>query len=119
MRHVIADLFLRDSIQDPELDCRLITVPEVRMSPDLRLATVYVMPLGAAPNPKLVKQLEKHRKFVRSEVTARVNLKFSPDIRFRHDERFAEVERIDRLLRSESVVRDLSHDHDHEHEQDQ
>jgi ribosome-binding factor A len=92
---------------DDTLDTRLITVPEVRVSPDLKWATIFVRYLKPEPNQDWLEALDKHRKFVRHEVTKRVNLKFSPDIRFREDDRMDAADRIDALLRSENVARDL------------
>ena len=107
VRHAVADILARDGIHDPVIETHLITVPEVRMSPDLRLATVYVMPLGGADESDVLAALERNKRFLRGEVAHRVNLKFAPDIRFRIDEQFREAERIERLLRSPQVQRDL------------
>jgi ribosome-binding factor A len=85
-------------------------VPEVRMSPDLKLATIYVMPLGGRGIKEVVAALEQNKKFLRGEVAHRVNLKFAPDLRFRVDERFDEAERIEKLLRTPAVQRDLKTD---------
>jgi ribosome-binding factor A len=82
-------------------------VPEVRMSADLRLATVYVMPLGGRDINEVVASLERNKRFLRGEIARRVNLKFAPEIRFRADERFDEAERIEKLLRTPEVQRDL------------
>jgi ribosome-binding factor A len=92
----------------------MITIPEVRVSADLRLATVYVMPLGGRDAENVVAAFEHHKKFLRAEIARRINLKFAPDIRFRVDDRFAEAERIEKLLRSPDVKRDLKHDEDGE-----
>jgi ribosome-binding factor A len=86
----------------------VITIPEVRMSPDLKLATAYVMPLGGRDEEAVLKALDKNRKVLRQEVARRVNLKFAPDLRFRRDESFDEAARIDSLLRSERVARDTA-----------
>jgi ribosome-binding factor A len=94
-------------VHDPVIEGHLITVPEVRMSPDLRLATIYVMPMGGRDAEAVVAAFERHKKFLRAELARRVNLKFAPDIRFRVDERFEEAERIDKLLHSPEVARDL------------
>jgi ribosome-binding factor A len=85
----------------------VITVPEVRLSPDLKLATIYVMPLGGRDVKAVVEALERNKRYLRGEIAHRVNLKFAPDIRFRIDERFEEAERIEKLLRSPEVQRDL------------
>jgi ribosome-binding factor A len=107
VRHAIAELLTRGEVHDPVIEGHLITVPEVRMTPDLRHATVYVMPLGGRDVEPVVEALERNKKFIRGEVAHIVNLKFAPDLRFRIDDRFAEAERIDRLLRSPEVKRDL------------
>jgi ribosome-binding factor A len=107
VRHAVAEILARGDIHDPVIETHLITVPEVRMSPDLRLATVYVMPLGGTDENDVLAALERNKRFVRGEVARKVNLKFAPDVRFRIDERFEEAERIERLLRSPEVKRDL------------
>jgi len=110
VRHAISDLLMRGEVHDPVIEGHLITVPEVRMSPDLRLATIYIMPLAGRDADEVVAAFERNKKFLRGEISHRINLKFAPDIRFRADERFAEAERIDRLLRSPEVKRDLIKD---------
>ncbi|MFD2183991.1 MULTISPECIES: 30S ribosome-binding factor RbfA [Rhodoplanes] len=107
IRHAVAEILQRGDVHDPVLETHLITVPEVRMSPDLRLATIYVMPLGGSDEKPVLEALERNRKYLRGEIAHRVNLKFAPDIRFRIDDRFAEAARIDGLLRSPAVKRDL------------
>jgi ribosome-binding factor A len=106
VRHALAEVLQRGDIQDPVLTSHLITIPEVRMSPDLKLATAYVMPLGGQDERAVLEALERNRKPLRQEVAQRVNLKFAPDLRFRRDETFDEAQRIDELLRSEKVRRD-------------
>ncbi|GLS46721.1 30S ribosome-binding factor RbfA [Methylobacterium brachythecii] len=108
VRHAIAEVLQRGDIQDPVLNSHVITVPEVRMSPDLKIATAYVMPLGGQDETPVIQALERNKKVLRQEVARRVNLKFAPDLRFRRDETFDEASRIDALLRSEKVQRDLS-----------
>jgi ribosome-binding factor A len=110
VRHAMAEMLTRGDVHDPVIEDHLITVPEVRMSPDLRLATIYVMPLGGRDTEKVIAAFDRHKKFLRAEIAHRVNLKFAPDIRFRIDERFEEAERIDKLLRSPNVARDLEKD---------
>jgi ribosome-binding factor A len=114
IRHAVAEMLTRGDVHDPVLEGHLITVPEVRMTADLRLATIYVMPLGGRDAEVVVAAFERHKKFLRAEIAHRINLKFAPDIRFRVDERFAEAERIDKLLRSPEVKRDLEHGEDNE-----
>ena len=108
IRHVMADLLSRGAIVDPVLDSHVVTVPEVRMSPDLKLATIYVMPLGGRDEKAVLDALERNKRFLRGEIAHRVNLKFAPDIRFRIDERFEEAERIEKLLHTPRVRRDLT-----------
>ena len=108
IRHEIADMLTRGDVHDPVLEGHLITVPEVRMSADLRLATVYVMPLGGRDVKDVLEALERNNRFLRGEIAHRVNLKFAPDIRFHADERFEEAERIEKLLRTPAVQRDLA-----------
>jgi ribosome-binding factor A len=114
IRHELADMLSRGDIHDPVVEAHMITVPEVRMSPDLRLATIYIMPLGGREVEKVLEALERNKKYVRGEISRRVNLKFAPEIRFRLDERFDEAERIERLLRTPAVRRDLTQETDDE-----
>jgi ribosome-binding factor A len=112
VRHAVADMLTRGDVHDPVIEGHLITVPEVRMTADLRLATIYIMPLAGRDTDEVLAAFDRHRKFLRGEIAHRVNLKFAPDIRFRIDERFAEAERIEKLLRSPAVKRDLEHEDD-------
>ncbi len=108
VRHALAEVLSRGDIQDDVLTRNVITIPEVRMSPDLKLATAYVMPLGGRDEDAVLKALDKNKKVLRQEVARRVNLKFAPDLRFLRDESFDEAARIDALLRSERVARDTA-----------
>jgi ribosome-binding factor A len=110
VRHAIAEILTRGEVHDAVIETHLITVPEVRMSPDLRVATVYVLPLGGHDNAAVLAALDRNKRYLRAEIARRVNLKFAPDIRFRIDESFEEAERIDRLLRTPQVRRDLDND---------
>jgi ribosome-binding factor A len=107
IRHELADLLARGEVHDPVIEGHMITVPEVRVSADLRLATIYVMPLGGRDAKDVIDALERNSRYVRGEIARRVNLKFAPEIRFRIDERFDEAERIEKLLRTPAVQRDL------------
>jgi ribosome-binding factor A len=107
IRHALAEIFARGEVHDEVIETHLITVAEVRMSPDLRLATVYVMPLGGHDAKTVLAALERNKRYLRGEIAHRVSLKFAPDIRFRIDERFEEADRIEQLLRSPQVQRDL------------
>jgi ribosome-binding factor A len=107
IRHAMADMLARGDIHDPVLEGHLVTIPEVRMTADLRQATIYVMPLGGRDVKEVIEALNNNRKFLRGEIAHRVNLKFAPDIRFRVDERFDEAERIEKILRTPRVRRDI------------
>src|SRR5579863_1386713 len=110
IRHELAAMFSRGDVHDAVIETHLITVPEVRMSADLRLATVYIMPLGGRDEKEVLDALDRNKRYMRGEIARRVNLKFAPEIRFRLDERFDEAERIEKLLRTPVVQRDLTHD---------
>jgi ribosome-binding factor A len=114
IRHELADMLSRGDIHDPVIEGHMITVPEVHMSPDLRLATIYVMPLGGRNEQEVIEALDRNKRYIRGEISHRVNLKFAPDIRFRIDERFDEAERIEKLLRTPQVRRDLADESDDE-----
>jgi ribosome-binding factor A len=116
IRHALAEMLSRGDIHDPVIEAHMITVPEVRMTADLRLATIYVMPLGGKDGQEVVAALERNKKFLRGEIAHRVNLKFAPDIRFRVDERFDEAERIEKILRTPQVRRDIESKPDDESE---
>ena len=107
IRHALAEIFTRGEIVDDVLSNYSLTVPEVRMTPDLRLATAYVMPLGGEGADEVVKHLAKHARFLRGELARRVNLRYMPEIRFRVDTSFESSRRIDELLASPKVARDL------------
>ena len=107
IRHAMAEMLARGEVHDPVIEGHLITIPEVRMTADLRLATIYVMPLGGRDVQEVLEALENNKRYLRGEIARRVNLKFSPDIRFHRDERFEEAERIEKLLRTPAVKRDL------------
>ncbi len=110
VRHALAEILSRGDVHDPVLASHLVTVPEVRMSPDLRQATIYVMPLGGKDAKDVLAALERNKRFLRGEIAHRVNLKFAPEVRFRLDERFDEAERIEKILRTPDVQRDLARD---------
>ena len=107
VRHKVAELLIRGEIHDDVLASHVVSISEVRISSDLKLATAYVMPLGGKDTEKVIAALERHKKFIRAEVAQTLDLKYAPDIRFREDETFEEVSRIDRLLFSEKVRRDV------------
>lgn len=108
VRHAIADALTRGEIFDEVLTRHVISVPEVRMSPDLRIATAYVMPLGGGDAQAVVKALAANAKFLRGLIARRIAMKFTPDLRFRVDETFGYAAKIDTLLRKDEVARDLA-----------
>jgi ribosome-binding factor A len=110
MRHALAEMLVRGEIHDEVIAAHVITISEIRMSPDLKLATIYVMPLGGQDLGPVLEALGNNRRFIRGELARAVNLKFAPDIRFRADESFEEATRIDRLLDSPKVRQDVDKD---------
>jgi ribosome-binding factor A len=112
VRHALAQLFARGEIEDDDLTGAVITVPEVRMSPDLKLASAYIMPLGGERAVEIVEALNRHARFIRGRVAPEIDLKFAPEFRFFVDETFDEFGKIDALLRSDRVQRDLHADED-------
>lgn len=112
VRHALAEILAQGRIADPDLDGTIITVPEVRMSPDLKVATALVMPLGGRDADKVMTGLERSRKWLRGQIARKVNLKFAPDLRFRLDTRYDDDMRITRTLRSPVVAQDLGKDPD-------
>ncbi len=106
IRHKLAEMLVRGEIHDDVLASHVVTIPEVRLSPDLKLATVYVMPLGGQDIAPVIEALTQNKKFIRAEVAHALNLKYAPDLRFREDETFEEASRIDRLLDSPKVRQD-------------
>jgi len=109
IRHTVSDLLTRGEVNDPALEGRVITIPDVAMSPDLKLATVYVMPLGGKDVAGIVAALERNKKFLRTEIARRVNLKFAPEVRFKPDQSFDASAKIDALFERPEVKRDLEH----------
>lgn len=105
IRHALAEIFVRGEIVDDVLNQFSLTVSEVRMTPDLKLATVFVLPLGGEGAEDAVKHLDKHKRFLRGKLARRVNLKFMPELRFKTDTSFASSQRIGELLAS--LPRDL------------
>jgi len=110
IRHALAEILARGDVADPLLDRQVVTIPMVRMSPDLKLATVTIMPLGGKDAEKTLAALAQHKKELRTLVARRVNLKFAPDLRFTLDDTFDAQSRIDALLRTPEVARDLRND---------
>ena len=107
IRHSLSEFLLRDEIRDDDLSGVAVTVSEVRASPDLRNATAYVLPLGGANEDKVIRALNKHQKFIRGQITGKVDLKYMPMLKFEADQSFKEADHIEALLRSPNVARDL------------
>ncbi len=107
VRHKVSELLIRGEIHDDVLASHVVSISEVRISPDLKLATAYVMPLGGKDTEKVIAALERHKKFIRAEVAQTLDLKYAPDIRFREDDDVRRGEPHRRLLYSEKVRRDV------------
>lgn len=112
VRHALAEILARGEIADPDLDGVVITVPEVRMSPDLKQATVLVMPLGGRDTGRVMTGLERSKKWFRGQVARRVDLKFAPELHFRLDTRYDDDVRVTEMLHRPDVARDLDDEHD-------
>ena len=112
VRHRLAQLMVRGEIHDEILAGLVISISEVRMSPDLKLATAYIMPLGGKDTDAAIAAFNRHKKFIRGDVARHLNLKSAPEIRFMTDDSFAEAERIERLLHSPEVRRDIEKKND-------
>ncbi|RMH48410.1 MAG: 30S ribosome-binding factor RbfA [Alphaproteobacteria bacterium] len=106
IRRVLSEILTRGDLHDPALS-RPVTVGEVRMSPDLRHATVYVLPLGGAGVAEVLAALDRHRPALRRAVAASVRLKYAPELRFLPDELFDRMDAVRRLMEDEAVRRDL------------
>ncbi|BCJ89279.1 ribosome-binding factor A [Terrihabitans soli] len=107
VRHALAEILQRGEIPDPALGKAVITIPEVKMSPDLKLATAYVMPLGGKDADKIVKALAKNKAFLRGALGKRVELRSVPDLRFMVDTSFDIGAKMDALLDRPEVRRDV------------
>jgi ribosome-binding factor A len=107
VRHKLAEMLSRGEIHDDIIASHVITVPEVRLSPDLKLASAYVVTLGGDDTAVVIEALNRNKKYIRAQVAQAVNLKFAPDIRFLRDETFEEASRIDQLLASSRVRQDI------------
>jgi ribosome-binding factor A len=110
IRHALAEVIQRGDVHDPALEGAIVTIPEVRMTPDLRTATAFVVPLGGKGGDAIIEAFERNTKYLRGVVAKKVNLRYAPDLRFRLDTSFDEGDRIDALLRQPEVKRDLGDD---------
>ena len=110
IRHAIVRVLREGNIRDPELDGALVTVTEVRASPDLKHASAFVTPLGGGESKTMVKALNRAAPYIRSVVAREVQLRTAPEIHFQADTSFEQATRIDALLRQPTVQRDVSKD---------
>ena len=115
VRHVLSEILMRGDVHDDVLASHVVSVTEVRMSPDLRHATVFVKPLLGADEAQVLKALRTHTAFLQRSVASRVNTKYAAKLKFLADESFDEGSHIDRLLRDPKVARDLDEDGGDEH----
>ena len=108
VRHALSDVIQRGEVRDDVIEGTVISVSEVRMSPDLKIATVFVSPLGTSDDEAVIKALARNAKFIRGRVSGALRqLKYMPEFRFRLDSSYDNMARIDALLRSPEVARDL------------
>ena len=115
VRAAITQVLQRGEVLDPLIENTVISISEVRMSPDLKIATAYVTPLGVADHAAVIEALNKHAKFIRGRLGPQLRqMKYMPDVRFRDDTSFDNYQKIDSLLRSPEVSRDLDRDGDDE-----
>jgi len=110
VRHALVEVLREEGPNDPALAEVSVTVTEVRMSPDLKLATVFVEPLGGAHADAVIAALNRSARYLRGRLGRHVDLRFTPELRFLHDESFGEAERITRLFHDPKVARDLDPD---------
>lgn len=119
IRHALSRILSRGELRDPVLTSIPITVSEVRCAADLKLATVYIMPLGGQNIDEVLSALKRAGAFLRGQVAREVHLKYTPGLRFMADETFAEAGRINELLRRPEVRRDLVSDSDVDTDEEQ
>ncbi len=109
IRKALSECLVRGDVRDPLLEMSVISISEVKMSPDLKIATVYIAPLGPQDVKAIVKALAANAKFLRGRIGVSIALKYTPNLRFQPDNSFDEYARVDELLRSPNVARDLDH----------
>ena len=110
VRHALVEILREEDITDPALEGVSVTVTEVRVSPDLRHAIVFIEPLGGVHSPEVVAGLNRHAKFLRGRLGKSIVMRFTPDLKFLHDESFDEAARMNRLFDDPRVRRDLAPD---------
>ena len=107
LRHVLSDVLRNGHFRDPDLVDLVVTVTEVRVSPDLKAATAFVMPLGGSDAPKIIAGLNRATAYIRTEAVKQVNLRMAPQFSFKLDHSFDEAARVTRLLQQPAVRADL------------
>lgn len=110
IRHALSEVFARGEISDPSLEGVSVTVTEVRCSPDLRNATIFVMPLGGVNEQDVVDGLNRCSKYIRGQLSRMVSMKYLPNLKFTSDNSFGEADHIEQLLHSPHVAQDLEKD---------
>ncbi len=108
VRHALAEVLARREVRDPVLEATIVSVSEVRVTPDLRAATVFVHPLGGGNAEGVLAALRSNTRFLRGEVAKKLATKYTPDLSFRLDESFAASAKIDAILRQPHIARDLT-----------
>ena len=108
IRRALSDILMQGTIHDPDLNRISVTVSEVTASPDLKIATAYVCPLGGQGGEDLIALLAKNKSEIRRSISKKLTLKYTPDLRFRIDETFDRIEETRRLFSQENVKRDLN-----------
>ncbi|MFO7920856.1 30S ribosome-binding factor RbfA [Rhodobacteraceae bacterium W635] len=112
IRRTLSDVLMQGDVHDVELNAMSITVSEVRMSPDLKIATAFVLPLGGGQRPEAIQALARNKGELRRQITKQMSLKYAPDLRFLIDESFDKMDETRALLQSDAVRRDLDDDDD-------
>ena len=107
IRRALSDILMQGTIHDPDLNRISVTVSEVTASPDLKIATAYVCPLGGKGGEGLIALLAKNKSEIRRSISKKLTLKYTPDLRFRLDETFDRMDETRRLFSQENVKRDL------------
>ncbi|MBB1248966.1 MULTISPECIES: 30S ribosome-binding factor RbfA [unclassified Rhizobium] len=111
VRSALTQILQRGDVLDPVIDGAVVSITEVRMSPDLKIATAYVAPLGAASHDAVVAALNRNARFIRGKLSPALRqMKYMPEVRFRDDTSFENFRKIDELLKSPEVARDLDRD---------
>jgi len=118
VRHALSDVLQRGEVRDDLIETTVISISEVRMSPDLKIATAFVSPLGAPDDKAVVEALNRHTRFIRGRMSSALRqMKYMPEFRFRLDTSFDNFSKINELLKSPEVSRDLGADDDKEQEE--